>query len=70
MNLRMIHKGQQYNSTYQYFTYDIPLSPTTNYSTIIFNSTWTLTNAYPSTVSSGENVTVEAEVVNEFVDDS
>ena len=28
--------GQDYNSTYQYFTYDIPLAPGTNYATVIF----------------------------------
>ena len=41
--------GQDYNSTYQYFTYDIPLAPGTNYATVIYNASWEITNAYPST---------------------
>ena len=32
--------GQDYNSTYQYFTYDIPLAPGTNYATVIYNASW------------------------------
>ena len=50
--------GQQYNSTFQYFSFQIPLAPGTNYTTVIWNSTWTLSNAYPSTflpISSGQN---------------
>jgi hypothetical protein len=41
--------GSNYNSTYQYFTYSVPIAPSTNYTTVIFNSTWLLSNAYPST---------------------
>ena len=53
--------GLQYNSTYQYFTYDIPLAPSTNYVTVIWNSTWLLSNAYPSTFLpvSGNFITFE-----------
>jgi len=38
-----------YNTTYVYMTYNIPIEPTTNYTTILFNSTWILSNIYPST---------------------
>ena len=53
--------GQQYNSTYQYFTYDIPLAPSTNYVSVIWNSSWQLSNAYPATYLpvSGNFITFE-----------
>ncbi|MBX8634782.1 MAG: hypothetical protein KHF84_09820, partial [Thermoplasmata archaeon] len=50
--------GQAYNSTFQYFSFQIPLAPGTNYTTVIWNSTWTLSNAFPSTflpISAGQN---------------
>ena len=50
--------GQAYNSTFQYFSFQIPLAPGTNYTTVIWNNTWTLSNAYPSTflpISAGQN---------------
>jgi hypothetical protein len=41
--------GQMYNSTYQYYTYQITLEPNTSFATLIWNKSWTLSNAYPST---------------------
>ena len=41
--------GQMYNSTYQYYTYQITLEPNTAFATLIWNRSWTLSNAYPST---------------------
>ena len=38
-----------YNTTYVYMTYNIPIEPSTNYVTIVFNGSWILSNIYPST---------------------
>jgi hypothetical protein len=51
-----------YNATYVYDTYNIPIAPSTNYVTVIFNSTWRLSNIYPSTYLPLQNsnfVTIE-----------
>ena len=38
-----------YNTTYVYMTYNIPIEPSTNYVTMVFNGSWILSNIYPST---------------------
>ena len=38
-----------YNATYVYDTYNVPIAPSTNYVTVVFNSSWMLSNIYPST---------------------
>ena len=38
-----------YNSTYVYDTYNIPIAPSTGYVSVVYNSTWTVSNIYPST---------------------
>jgi hypothetical protein len=51
-----------YNATYVYDTYNIPIAPSTNYVTVTFNSTWRLSNIYPSTYLPLQNsnfVTIE-----------
>ena len=39
----------QYNATYSYMAYSVPIAPTTAYVTIIYNKTWIPANVYPST---------------------
>ena len=52
-----------YNSTYENMIYDIPIAPNTNYVTILYNSTWTVSNIYPSTylplINNSDFVTME-----------
>jgi hypothetical protein len=52
-----------YNSTYVYDAYNIPVTPSANYVTVIFNSSWKLSNIYPSTFLPYQNnsnfVTIE-----------
>ena len=44
-----------YNATYVFDAYNIPIAPSTNYVTVIFNSTWRLSNIYPSTYLPSQN---------------
>ena len=52
-----------YNATYTYQTYDIPLAPSTDYVTVIYNDSWTPANVFPSTylpiIPSQDFVTLE-----------
>ena len=52
-----------YNATYVYDAYNIPVTPSANYVTVIFNSSWKLSNIYPSTFLPYQNnsnfVTIE-----------
>ncbi len=38
-----------YNSTFNYQTYNIPIAPSTNYVTVLYNTSWIPSNIYPST---------------------
>ena len=41
--------GKMYNSTWQYVTYNIDVGPTTNYTTVVYNGSWTVAGIFPST---------------------
>ncbi len=38
-----------YNATWQYYTYTVPIAPSTGNVTVIYNASWSLANVYPST---------------------
>ncbi len=50
--------GGAYNSTWSYYNFQVPISPNTDYATVIWNSGWQLSNLYPQTyapVLNGQN---------------
>ncbi|MBX8640759.1 MAG: hypothetical protein KIS29_10530, partial [Thermoplasmata archaeon] len=52
-----------YNSTYENMIYNIPIAPNIDYVSILYNSTWTVSNIYPSTylplINNSDFVTLE-----------
>ena len=41
--------GNFVNTTWEYYNYMIPLAPGTNFTTVLVNSNWVISNLYPST---------------------
>ena len=52
-----------YNSTFENLIYSIPIAPNTDYVTVLYNSTWIVSNIYPSTylplINNSDFVTME-----------
>ncbi|MEM3859571.1 MAG: hypothetical protein QW478_09230, partial [Candidatus Micrarchaeaceae archaeon] len=70
--------GQAYNSTWNYFSYNIPVAPSASYVTIIYNSSWLPFNVFPSSyvlykndnLITIENVTGYSSVQVSFIEPS